>query len=477
MTIALKASREASGNKSIIVLSSTKDNWEKYGLSKKEASYIEAAIKQDQKLITINQYKRWVIIQLVPEEKNTPKNLETLRKAGNDITAFLNKNKEVEVSVTTGKAGGAELLALAEGMALGNYQFLKYRADKDKKTNTLATINIVSTKVKKEEITQLSAVVDATFKARNLVNEPLSYLDAIQFSKEFEAMGKEAGMSVEVLNEAKIESLKMGGILAVNRGSQTPPTFTIMEWKPKGAKNKKPIVLVGKGVVYDTGGLSLKPTPNSMDYMKCDMGGGAAVAGAIYAAAKAKLPLHIVALVPATDNRPGEDAYVPGDVITMYGGKTVEVLNTDAEGRMILADALEYAKKFKPEMVLNFATLTGSAAAAIGPVGIVCMGNVSDAVKDKLKTSGDNTYERLVEFPFWDEYGELMKSDIADLKNLGPAYAGSITAGKFLENFTDYPFMHFDIAGGAFTHSADSYRGKGGTALGVRLLFDYFKNY
>jgi leucyl aminopeptidase len=289
-------------------------------------------------------------------------------------------------------------------------------------------------------------------------------------------MGKDAGFEVEVLNKAKITALKMGGLLAVNLGSIDPPTFTIMEYKPAGAKNKKPVVLIGKGVVYDTGGLSLKPTPNSMDMMKCDMAGAAAVAGAMYAVAKAKLPVHVIALVPATDNRPGENAYVPGDVITMYNGLTVEMLNADAEGRMILADALAYAQKYKPELVLDFATLTGAAIAAIGMSGLVVMGNADEKTKDQLKQSGFNTFERLAEMPFWDDYDDLIKSDIADMKNIGGPYAGSITAGKFLARYIDYPWMHFDIAGPAFLTAKDSYRPKGGTGVGVRLLFDYFKN-
>jgi leucyl aminopeptidase len=269
----------------------------------------------------------------------------------------------------------------------------------------------------------------------------------------------------------------MGGLLAVNRGSVTPPTFTIMEYKPAKARNKKPVVLVGKGVVYDTGGLSLKPTPNSMDTMKCDMAGAAAVSCAMYAIAKAELNVHIIALVPATDNRPGENAYTPGDVIKMYDGQTVEVLNTDAEGRMILGDALAYAKKYKPELVMDFATLTGAAAAAIGSYGIVCMGTASEETKAKLKNAGNNVHERLVEFPFWEDYAKLIKSDIADMKNIGGPVGGAITAGKFLEKFTDYPWMHFDIAGPAFLGSNDSYRGKNGTGVGVRLIFDFIKNY
>jgi leucyl aminopeptidase len=250
-----------------------------------------------------------------------------------------------------------------------------------------------------------------------------------------------------------------------------------MEWKPKSAKNKKPIILVGKGVVYDTGGLSLKPTANSMDIMKCDMGGAAAVSCAIYAIAKAKIPIHIVGLVPATDNRPGGNAYAPGDVVTMFDGTTVEVLNTDAEGRMILADALAYAKKYKPELVIDAATLTGSAMRAIGSYGSVVMGTASETAFNKLEESGENTYERTVRFPFWDEYGEEIKSPIADIKNLGGASAGAITAGKFLEHFTDYPWIHVDIAGPAWADSDSGYLSKGGTGTGVRLFFDFVKNY
>jgi leucyl aminopeptidase len=213
-----------------------------------------------------------------------------------------------------------------------------------------------------------------------------------------------------------------------------------------------------------------------MDYMKSDMAGSAAVACAMYAIAKAKLPVHMVALVPATDNRPGGNAYAPGDVINMMDGQTVEMLNADAEGRMILADALHYAKRYAPQLVMDFATLTGAAAAAVGPYGIVCMGTADEKTKKKLSDSGENVYERLAEFPFWDEYDELIKSDIADMKNIGGPIAGAITAGKFLQRYTDYPWMHFDIAGPSFLHKGDSYRGKNGSGVGVRLLFDFFSN-
>ncbi len=267
----------------------------------------------------------------------------------------------------------------------------------------------------------------------------------------------------------------MGGILAVNQGSIDPPTFTIVEYKPEKAINKKPIVLVGKGVVYDTGGLSLKPTPGSMDVMKCDMAGAACMVGAVYLAAIQKLKVHVIVLIPATDNRPGMNAYAPGDVVTMYDGTTVEVLNTDAEGRMILADALAYSNKYKPELVIDAATLTGAAVKAIGTNASIVMGNADDKYFDLLEKAGNETHERVVRFPFWDDYGKEVKSKIADLKNLGGPNAGMITAGKFLEHFVKSPYIHMDIAGPAWLDGKEDYKGQGGTGTGVRLLYNFLK--
>ena len=262
--------------------------------------------------------------------------------------------------------------------------------------------------------------------------------------------------------------------MAVNKGSIDDPTFTIMEWNPKNAKNKQPIILVGKGIVYDTGGLSLKPTANSMDLMKIDMGGAGTVIGAINAIASNKLPVHIIGLLPATDNRPSGNAYAPGDVITMHDGTTVEVLNTDAEGRLVLAAALSYAKKYNPELVIDFATLTGAAAVAIGHYGMVSMHKDSEKDHKYLKKSGDEMHERLAEFPFWSDYDELIKSDVADIKNIGGRAGGAITAGKFLAHFTDYPWIHVDMSG-VYAKTKYGYRGKGATGMGVRLLYNFIK--
>lgn len=476
MAVSIQKASKATSDTSIVLLADKKTKWSAYQFTEKEVAYITRKLKDDEKLITVNQFDRLVCIVIPKDKKERYAQLEDMRMAGSKICAALNSHKQKQVIVEDVMNDSDAALAIVEGIALSNYQFLKYRSDAAKEKNTLETIAVNSKKLDKKELDQLSILIEATCKARTLVNEPQSYLSAPKLAEEIQKMGEEAGFHVEVLTKAKIEALKMGGLLAVNKGSQTPPTFSIMEYKPKGAKNKKPLVLVGKGVVYDTGGLSLKPTPNSMDTMKCDMAGAAAVACAMYAVAKAKLKYHVVALVPATDNRPGENAYTPGDVIEMYSGKTVEVLNTDAEGRMLLADALAYAKKYKPELVLDFATLTGAAAAAIGQYGIVCMGTAEEKTKNQLKKSGNNVYERLVEFPFWDEYKNLIKSDIADMKNIGGPVAGAITAGKFLEYYTDYDWMHFDIAGPAFTSSNDGYRVKNGTGVGVRLLFDFILN-
>jgi leucyl aminopeptidase len=474
MTIVKKA-KASNKQTPLVIVGNKKTKWADFGLTKEEVSFVQKKIKTDEKNITLQSLGRLIFIVLDPGQDADFKNYEKYRNAGFAICAKLNSEKVETVYVNGNSKAG--VLSVAEGIALSNYQFLKYFKDKAKRKNSLGQIHITSSDVTKTDVDQLNVLVDATSTARTLVNEPQSYLDAVQMAKTFVSMGKEAGVKVEVLTKAKIKSLKFGGLLAVNMGSQTPPTFTIMEYKPAKAVNKNPIVLVGKGVVYDTGGLSLKPTANSMDYMKSDMGGAAVAASAIYGAAKMKLPVHIISLIPATDNRPGELAYAPGDVIKMYNGMTVEVLNTDAEGRMILADALSYAKKFKPELVMDFATLTGAAAMAIGQYGIVCMGTAPEKTKSSLKTSGENAYERLVEMPFWDEYADLLKSEIADLKNIGGRIAGAITAGKFLENFTDYPWMHFDIAGPAYLHSTDNYRGKLGTGTGVRMVLDYLKNY
>lgn len=396
---------------------------------------------------------------------------EKLRSAGAKVRTSLDAKATLLAVVSKNEA----VYPLIEGFLLASYQFLHYFKDRDKKAFALEAL-LVDEDLDAERVLELHHISDMVSWARDMVNEPVSFLDAEQFAAEIEKLGKSTGFKTTVLEKTQIESLKMGGLLAVNQGSIDPPTFSILEYKPKKAINKKPYVFVGKGVVYDTGGLSLKPTPNSMDVMKSDMAGAACVVGAIGLIALQELPVHVIALVPATDNRPGLNAYAPGDVVTMYDGTTVEVLNTDAEGRMILADALAYSEKFNPELVIDAATLTGAALRAIGEHASIAMGNADDQVFQRLEEAGSQTHERVVRFPFWPEYMEEMKSSIADLKNLGGANAGMITAGKFLEHFVKAPYIHMDIAGPAWLDRNSAYRPKGGTGYGVRLLYQFIKS-
>ncbi len=435
-----------------------------------------AAFGRDQEWILFPDAEPALAVRLADGE-DTPARLEAARRLGAEACEALQRAGARAAWLSPeGGVSPERAKAFCEGLALAGYQFLKYRTGGEGR-HALATLKAAPGALPKAELTELAGLVDALYATRDLVNEPLSFLTAPRFAEEIKRLGKEAGFRVSVLNKARIEKLGMGGLLAVNKGSVDPPTFSILEWKPPRARNRQPVVLVGKGVVYDTGGLSLKPTKNSMDFMKCDMAGGAAVVGAVYAAARNRLPVHVVGLVPASDNRPGGNAYAPGDVVTMYSGKTVEVLNTDAEGRMLLADALHYAKRYKPSLVIDLATLTGAAAAAIGPLGLVAMGTADEDTVRALRASGDAVHERLAVFPFWEEYGDEIKSDIADIKNVGGGFGGAITAGKFLEHFTDYPWMHLDIAGPSWLHAPSAYRTKGGTGTGVRLLYHFLKHH
>lgn len=474
----IKISKEkvAKAKSSVVYLISSDADLKNISLSKAELDFAKHQLKNSNNSITFNNASNYIIIEKITSKKESYLTLEEVRKSAYSTSVKLNSIKEIAVSVVNLTGSKDIALAYIEGFALSNYQFLKYFEDAEKRSYSIKNLYIVDENISKADLTELVNITNAVYEARTLVNEPLSYLTAEELSNEIKRISKKYGFNFKYLNKKEIEKLGMGGLLAVNLGTPNPPTFNIMEWKPEKAINKKPIVLVGKGVVYDTGGLSLKPTKGSMDSMKCDMGGAAAVIGAISSIAVNKLPLHIVGLVPATENRPDGLAYAPGDVIKMMSGLNVEVLNTDAEGRMILADALHYAKRYKPELVIDLATLTGAAAVAIGSQGIVAMGTADDMEFEAITKSGYEVFERIAKFPFWDDYAELLKSDIADMKNIGGREAGAITAGKFLERFTDYPYIHLDIAGPAFLDFPSSYRLKGGSGVGVRLLYNFLKN-
>ena len=440
-------------------------------MSSDEIKYLNKQQKNNNEIIVLIQYIRKIII-INPEDKNNDYlNSERIRCLGDEV---LNEIINLEsIIVENIEEGTISTYNFLEGLSLGNYTFNNHKSKQEKEKKL--TIYVYNNKDK--NIAEIASIANSVRLTKDLVNTPFSHLKATDLARLAKKAGEESGFKTTIFNKKKIQSLKMGGILAVNQGSIDEPTFSILEWKPKNAKNTKPIVLVGKGIVYDTGGLSLKATKNGMEFMKVDMAGAGTVIGAMHAIATNKIPKYVIGLVPATDNRPSGNAYAPGDVVTMYNQSTVEVLNTDAEGRMILADALSYAAKYNPELVIDLATLTGSAANTIGHFGIVSMQKNARNQHNNLEKTGHKTHERLAEMPFWDDYDELIKSDIADIKNLGGAFGGAITAGKFLSKFINSPWIHLDIAGPAYTTSRYNYRGKGATGMGVRLLYNYVKEY
>jgi leucyl aminopeptidase len=472
-TIKINPTKNEEGifSENIIIFHASKSASSDLFLNDDEKEYVQNEFKKDQEIVSLNQLGRFVHVVNIKDEKDKTKAAEDIRLLGDKLHALVKGETTVHILFTQKERENA--LLVTEGLALTNYTFTKHKTDP--KPNKLKNIYLSNHGIE-EDIIELQNIVDSVYLTRDLINEPFSHLTATDLANEAKIAGDNSGFKTTIFTKKKIESLKMGGLLAVNKGSIDEPTFSIMEYKPKNATNKQPIILVGKGIVYDTGGLSLKPTANSMDMMKVDMGGAGTVIGAMNAIAANKLDKYVVALVPATDNRPSGNAYAPGDVITMHDGTTVEVLNTDAEGRLVLADALSFAKKYKPELVIDLATLTGAAAAAIGHYGIVSMQQGAEKEHKNLKKIGGETHERLAEMPFWSDYDELIKSDVADIKNLGGPAGGAITAGKFLAHFIDYPWIHLDIAGPTFVKAKYGYRGKGATGMGVRLLYQFIKN-
>lgn len=411
--------------------------------------------------------------------------LRTAAAAGSDA-AHEHEAESVACMLPTNADLADETVAqgLVEGFLLGAYQYRRYKTDD-------AFVGPSSFAVHVGDDNEADAVeagarrgrrlAEATCTARDLVNRSPDEKTAQAFAAVVADSGAAHGYDVETWEEDRIREEEMGGVLAVNRGSFDPPTFSILRWEPSDAVNDRPIVVVGKGVMFDTGGLSLKDTKGSMDKMKSDMGGAAAVVGLFEALADLEVPLHVVGLLPATDNRPGRKAYVPGDVIRMHSGTSVEVMNTDAEGRLLLADALSYASStYEPELVVDVATLTGSCIVALGAQAAGVMASETDAAAERLyaiQRAGERTGERVHPLPMYEQYEEQLESDVADLTNVGGRAAGAITAGKFLEHFVDAPWLHLDIAGPAFRDSPDGYDPKGGTGFGVRLLASYLTNY
>jgi leucyl aminopeptidase len=327
----------------------------------------------------------------------------------------------------------------------------------------------------KKAVKAAEAIYRAVTFARDLANAPGNEVFPEVLAERAEKMAKEHKLGITVLGRKEIKELGMGGILGVSAGSEKPPRFLIVEHN-KGKENLDTIVLVGKGVTFDSGGISIKPS-SGMDEMKLDMSGAAAVLGAMQAIADLDLPLHVVGLTPLVENMPSGSAMRPGDILTAMNGKTIEVDNTDAEGRLILADALAYAERYKPKTVIDLATLTGACVVALAQFATGMMGT-DEATMEKLKKVGEKTHERVWQLPIYDDYDKLIKSNVADVKNTGGRWGGAITAAMFLKRFIgEYPWVHLDIAGTAMLEEATDYEPKGGSGVGVRLLVELLRNW
>ena len=368
----------------------------------------------------------------------------------------------------------ASARAAAEGATLGLYSFTRYKtsgAESDRELDGLELVidDSADTGAASRGAEIGVRVAAAAVLARDLANEPSNTATPEHLANQAREIADRYGMGVEVLDRAGIEDEGLAGLATVGRSAENGPRFIVLEHRKGG--DDAPVVLVGKAVTFDSGGISIKPTAG-MEDMKFDMSGGAAVLGAMEAVGGLDLPLNVVALVPATENLPGGGAFKPGDVLRMHSGKTVEILTTDAEGRLILADALSYAGRYEPAAVVDCATLTGACRVALGDHASGLMGNDEDLIAE-IQTAGEATGERAWPLPLFDEYTEQIRGDVADIKNSGGRNGGALTAGAFLKEFADFPWAHLDIAGTAYHKKGNAYTQKGATGVPARLLVEF----
>jgi len=397
---------------------------------------------------------------------------EDVRRAGGKAATALAASyiKDAALS-TTNLKGKLSPLDFTEGAALSQYTFTTYKKDNDKQLKTFTVLS--SEKGLSQSIKRMESIVSAVHFTRDLVNTPAKDMTPSVLAREAR---KIKGITVKVLERRDCETLEMGSFLSVARGSMEPPKFIVATYSGK-KDGSAPVVLVGKSVTFDSGGLSLKPS-KSMETMKYDMAGGAAVLGVLKAVSVLKPKVNLIAILPATENLPGQSPSKPGDVVRSMIGKTIEILNTDAEGRLALADAIGYArKKLKPRAVVNIATLTGACSVALGSEAAALMGN-DEAVMRALEQAADNTGERVWRMPLYDDYKEYLKSEIADISNMSSKGGGLVAAGYFLKEFAeDTPWAHLDIAGTGWADSPGSYTIKGSTGYGMRLLLNFIENF
>ncbi|EFO78968.1 Leucyl aminopeptidase [Oscillochloris trichoides DG-6] len=368
--------------------------------------------------------------------------------------------------------------AFAEGAELGTYRYLRYKTDNHAPTTVTSATLLVAAEPETVQtgVAVGQAVAAGVTLARDLANGPGNAITPTVLGEVALDLAQRYGFQATVLDKAQLTEQGFHGILAVGQGSAQEPRFIVLE-HGQAAEGVPTICLVGKGITFDTGGISIKPA-EKMDDMKMDMGGAAAVLGTMQAVGELKLPLHVVGIICSAENMPSSTAYKPGDIVKTLSGKTIEVLNTDAEGRIVLADGLFYAQRYQPTAIIDLATLTGAMMVALGGFATGIMGT-SQPLAERLIAAGEASGERVWQLPLWDEYRDVMKSDIADLKNTGGRYGGAITAGGFLAAFVgEWPWMHLDIAGTAWVERPmRPYQAKGATGVGVRLLIELLRGY
>ena len=413
-------------------------------------------------------------------EKSQPRELEHLRQASASAATTARKLGAASLAVLPPaiSATASELAqAITEGALLGLYTLKKYKtADDEASQNALEHLTLLATSASAQKELQRGAergqvIAEAVSLARDLGNSPGNDINPSYLAATAQTLAETTSLGCRLLDPAEMKELNMGCLLGVAQGSAQPPAFIILEHTPRGASGA-PIVLVGKGLTFDSGGISIKPA-GGMEDMKMDMSGGAAVLGTMQALARLNYPRRVVGLVPASENLPSGTAVKPGDILRAMSGKTVEVINTDAEGRLILADALAYAvEKYKPACIIDLATLTGAVVVALGSQATGMMGT-DDDMMTRLREAGERCAERVWQLPLFDEYSKQIKSDFADIKNTGGREAGSIIGGAFLKEFVgDTPWVHLDIAGMAWTREGKPYVPKGSTGWGIRLLLE-----
>ena len=423
-------------------------------------------------------------IALVGLGRKSEINLEKIRAAFSKVMQHLRSLniKEAATSVDLNILPGKRdkiVQAMVEGALLGLYQYTPYKTVGREDIKEMEQFNIVAEGGKNSPIESAvkiaQMITEGVYFARDLISAPSNEMTPSIMAQKAGQIARRKNVTCKVLDRAKMKKIGMNALLGVASGSNEEPRFIILEYSGS-SKSKAPVVLVGKGLTFDSGGISIKPA-EKMDEMKSDMSGGAAVMGAIMVAADLRLPLNIVGLIPATENMPDGTAYKPGDILRSYSGKTIEIINTDAEGRLILADALSYASKYKPAAIIDVATLTGACVVALGD-DVIGMLGTDDNLKGKINKAARETGELVWELPLWEHYFELIKSDIADYKNTGGRFAGTITAAAFLSKFVgDFPWVHLDIAGPAWSSKDKSYIPKGASGVAVRLLTEYLRNY